>query len=360
MASSRISIRLPIAVAIVAVATFALGPEEGTRDLTPREAALEELMPDLGGDRKLVAGGWDLRSLSQPPEVVFLGNSMVSAGIDTEQFTELTGRRAGKLWSGSSASAWWYVALKGVIVNTEPRPKLVVLCFRDHHLTYAALVRGGRLEAQVDEALASLPGRSRTTAAGQRRDPLRAALSRHWSLLAHRQELRNWTEASLKSSIERAAGAAPGTVDAAIDRLFARELLDRDVLTRAQLEADKVEDSIVYDFDAMLETSFLPDLIAEARAQGINLVLVRMRRSPAGNAVRRRWADHLERYAERMTAYLEDADVPFLDFSAEESIRQDHFSDYDHLGADGKAIFTRLLADRLEPHLPTTTVKARL
>ena len=77
-----------------------------------------------------------------------------------------------------------------------------------------------------------------------------------------------------------------------------------------------------------------------------------MRREPAGNTSRQRFAPELARYSARLRTYLEEQALPFIDLSGEHAIRQEHFADYDHLSAEGRRLFTRLLAERLEPLLP--------
>jgi hypothetical protein len=68
------------------------------------------------------------------PSVIFLGNSMLGEGIDTNLFQKQTDIKAMKIYTGGAASAWWYTIFKNSIVEAEHKPKLVVIFFRDQFL----------------------------------------------------------------------------------------------------------------------------------------------------------------------------------------------------------------------------------
>jgi len=47
--------------------------------------------------------------------------------------------------------------------------------------------------------------------------------------------------------------------------------------------------------------------------------------------------------------YLEEWGVPLLDFSHDERLKPEHFTDILHMNAEGREIFTRILVEALQP-----------
>src|SRR5512139_3672477 len=73
----------------------------------------------------------------QNPQVVLLGDSMLTKGVDLQRFQERSGVPTYKLDIPGSSSALWYLVLKSNIVPANPAPRTVVILFRDTLLTAA-------------------------------------------------------------------------------------------------------------------------------------------------------------------------------------------------------------------------------
>ena len=104
----RATLQLATLVGVVGLATWAL-------------PVIEEITQPLDYESE-VAGGWSWRMEQDAAEVILLGNSILSWGVDIEQFESLTGRNTEMLWAGASASAWWYLAP----IREKERSDLVV------------------------------------------------------------------------------------------------------------------------------------------------------------------------------------------------------------------------------------------
>ena len=69
------------------------------------------------------------------PEIIMVGNSMLESRVDDDYFSELTNLNSVKVSSGGAASAFWYLALKNIIIPSVTRQTTVAVFFRDHYLT---------------------------------------------------------------------------------------------------------------------------------------------------------------------------------------------------------------------------------
>jgi lysophospholipase L1-like esterase len=89
-------------------------------------------------------------------------------------------------------------------------------------------------------------------------------------------------------------------------------------------------------------------MLRVAEAAEIQLVFVRAKRrrdlDPAAPT-------ELASYIEALEAYLAEHGTPLLDFSGDTRLGAEHFAHGDHLNVAGRALFTELLAEALEPHL---------
>lgn len=99
-------------------------------------------------------------------------------------------------------------------------------------------------------------------------------------------------------------------------------------------------------FAGAVEHSFVPEMIRVSREAGVQLVLVRCKsRSYAQNPTHE--TDDARRYTEEFTAYLQTHNVHFLDYVDVPDIGLDCFANGDHLNEEGRAVWTRLMAEDL-------------
>jgi hypothetical protein len=286
---------------------------------------------------------------AERPEVVLIGNSILREGVDAEALSRRTGHRCLEVVRGGAASAWWYLALKNQVVAARPLPELVVIVFRDHFLTEPGFRVTGKYRRRLDALSGADEPVLARLAYGEAPGSL---LERSLPLYGRRAELREDLERVVKDAwVGRLLGLEPGGVDAALERVFRREALDPARLGSLQAESEAPAAG-VYAFGARVEHSFLPEIVEVARAHGVRLVFARAKRrrdlAPGAEP------PELVAYLRDLEAWLAARGIPLLDFSHDPRLVEAHYADGDHLGPEGRRLFTELLAEALAPHLDGT------
>jgi hypothetical protein len=302
----------------------------------------------------------DLETLrTERPEIVFVSNSILLDSTDDKIFTELTGRKTLIIGHRGSACAWWYLALKNVVLSshtrpfapTERRPALVVFFFRDYDLTDPGFRVTGLYKTGIDEM--SLPKEPvlDTLAYRGTMNPVTYLLTRYCPLYQHRQRMSQQLGSRVRNKVVCLLSDLPGYTDQAIDRVFLEENLDAELLTIRQLAAASRQTAVAGDFPRQLHRSFLPHMIDLAEAQGVRLAVVRMKRRR--DTIPNCEPPALREYIQDLAAYLAENQVPFIDFTHEPRLTLDQYGAGDHLMATPaiQRHFTSLLAERLAPVL---------
>ena len=287
------------------------------------------------------------------PEIVLLGNSMLGESVDERLFMQQTGLHTLKLWKGGWASATWYLAIKNVIIPADPKPQAVVIFFRDHSLTDPGYRVRDRYKEDIDKLSGTDEPLLERLAYLNAMNPLTYWLNQNWSLIRKREDVKGGLESNVKSWVGSVYGHENGdSVNQSIEQIFGTENLLAGELGKAQLKSEAVSNKDLYDFEKSLPVSFLPTMVQLARDNDVKLVFVRVKRrreakgvsTPAG----------LDSYIRDMGEWLEQQQVPFIDFSGEARLKLEHYADGDHLNQDGgRVLFTQLLTERLKPHLVT-------
>jgi lysophospholipase L1-like esterase len=101
----------------------------------------------------------------------------------------------------------------------------------------------------------------------------------------------------------------------------------------------------VWDFNALVEKSFIPDMIQITKKAGIQLILVREKNAKLMTIQEESPA--MRKYFQELADFLKERGVPLLDFSHDPSITIDMFHDEMHLLPQGQTVFTRLVAESL-------------
>lgn len=282
-------------------------------------------------------------------ELVVIGNSMVGEGVDPELLSQALGVRASTVQHGGAASAWWYVALKNHVLTLDPRPRAVVIAFRDSFLTRPTFRVSGQYATHI-RALSSPDEPALDTYAWKPAlGALRHQLTKHVPAFRRRGQYQRSVDERLgRVPAALLTGLSPSKVKSSLEIVFHDKRFLTGQVTRAQLRAEVSDPVSHLEFTARLRASLLPSM-AEAAAQAdVPLILVRIRRrahtaAPDAEAVRAYMAD--------LAAWAKAHGIPLLDFADEERLRLEHFATGDHLGPEGRALFTQLLAERLEPLL---------
>lgn len=283
------------------------------------------------------------------PKIVFLGNSIMDEGVDEREFSKLTATQTIKVWSGGGASAWWYLALKNVIVEANYKPQMVMLFFRDHFLTDPAYRVTGKYK-QIIGAVAKKdePVLDRLAYLGQM-DAAAYFLFRYCPLYRQSDNIKNQLETTVKDKVVSGlCSLEEGMADRAIERLFEEKNLNKELLTIRQLAAESTGSNKLYDFPQELERSFLPYMIDMAKENNIQLVFVRMKRRRDVKPGAQPKA--LQKYIKDLKDYLAENQMTFIDFTDDKRIKIEHYGSGDHLSRDGgRQLFTKMLAEKMLP-----------
>jgi hypothetical protein len=103
------------------------------------------------------------------------------------------------------------------------------------------------------------------------------------------------------------------------------------------------------DFAAQVNKSFLPEIIRLAQERGIQLVFVRAPTNIFPNADDE--PSGLKQYMIDLSGYLTQQNIPMLDLSRIAGVGPSQFVDPHHMTLEGKAIFTKVLAEALKSYI---------
>ena len=100
-----------------------------------------------------------------------------------------------------------------------------------------------------------------------------------------------------------------------------------------------------WDFENNVEASFLPDIVRECGSSGVTLVVLLY---PTVWNVENKTTPEMDKYRGAYAAYLERYGGRLLDYTACPGITRDMFGSGDHMNAQGRGTFTRLLGEDLQ------------
>jgi hypothetical protein len=300
----------------------------------------------------------------QNPDIVLLGNSMIRYGLDEDDLSRRLGLRCYKFWARGSMSAWWYIALKNAIARAPKPPRRVVIFFWKDILTSPGFHVTGPHGDQIDYFAEVHEPLLDELAYDQHLGPIPRVLTHSWSVYQKREEAKRSVEQGVKGLVARVHGLV--SPEEAIARVFANEHMDLALLHQDAsldegeqrsyaLERRAALDPARYDFEARVTQSFLPHIVEVARSANIQLVFVWLPVSN-GNIL----APPARAYRGQLAGWLEERHIPLINFSDDgrrfpntlfyvdqNGVRAPSY----HLGPDGKALLTRLLAEALRKEL---------
>lgn len=260
----------------------------------------------------------------EDPDWVLIGNSMLYTRLSEDRLRAVSGIQASLLARGRSQSAMWWLCVKNVLLRSKVRPEVITVFFRDTDLTWADFrVDGGNewaiedLKDDPEPEWEMVLGR-RAAAAG---DGLADRLSASLQELFPAEKLRTVAQRQVQERAFRATRlgtkANSSVRRAELNDRFSlahlRSDLGLDAAPRTSdqwAEVTKVGDETIdagfyedgpFDFDASPEASFLPHLVALAKANQIKLHFHRVKRRPASN--------HTRPDGPRLVAYMKDCAV---------------------------------------------------
>jgi hypothetical protein len=290
---------------------------------------------------------FDARPLAElrarKPRYVLLGNSMLYTRIDPKLLEREIGQPVGFLARKGSASAVWYLMLKNYVADADLGACNVAIFFRETALTQPNLRLWRRstlatLSREDDPTLEAVLADRGTSWQERTR---RAALA--WAdPIVWRASFRN---AVNHLALRRRPGIAG--VDTTvheirrINELFALDDLRDD-------DGDEISgsgDPALFDFDARVEYSLLPHMLALANREGFKLWFIHVKRRPRGHGRPRVATPALEDYLQSLRAYVEGRNAGFIDLRETPHVTLAMYGRRDHIARKHRAAYTRMFPE---------------
>ncbi len=286
---------------------------------------------------------------SQRPQILLLGDSMLTKDVDADLFQEQIGLTTYKLDVPGSASALWYLLLEHNILPAGEPPQTVVILFRDALLTAPSFRADGPYFGMLDKYSSPEDTLFLQLAYVQRMSLPERALDMFLPPYSYRVELLDALGAFQRHALPSLLGCDAPCSDAAFDSVL-RSDIPPEVLSSMILDAEQeLYSPGALNFDKQVAHSFLPEIIRLAQERDIQLIFVRAPTNLFPNPAAE--PNGLETYVQDLQTYLDERGIPLLDLAHTPQIHPEHFSDPHHMTAEGKMIFTEILAEALQPLL---------
>lgn len=285
---------------------------------------------------------------SQLPDLVLLGDSTLESGVDARLLESLAHRQILNIAIRGSASALWYLIFKNNIVDAADPPQTLILFFRGTMLTAPGFrVQGTYLDMIDEYAGRNEPSLLRRSFLDQM-NPIEIAAEKYLPLYGIRVDIRRDVDGFNRYRIPEMAGCNVSCTDEAMNSTLDGSELEPGELRKAVAAAEQyLYTPRQLDFHRQVERSFLPEMIRLAKENDIQVIFVRLKINPAEGDE----SHALQDYIRDLRGYLSQNDIPFLDFQSDTRLIEQLFRDVTHLNEAGRRIFTRLLAEALEPVL---------
>ena len=279
------------------------------------------------------------------PEIILLGDSILTKDVDLGIFQERIGKTAYKLDIPGSSSAVWYLVLKSNLVEVEPAPQVLVILFRDTILTAPTFRTTGPYFDLIDKFASPNDALVLQRAYLAQLTPMQAALEMYFPPYTYRGDLRDKLDAGLRHVLPRQIGCDRECADDAMTNVLGDMRAEAFAASLRQAEASLYTPQQL-NFAAQVDQSYLPEIIRLAQKRGIQLIFVRAPTYIFPNPSDEPPA--LKQYLLDMTAYLAARDIPLIDLSQVQGIGPAQFVDPHHMSLEGKAIFTPVFAEAVK------------
>jgi hypothetical protein len=301
------------------------------------------VVPAIVGRTMLTKEDFDEKPLKllreTKPQFVVIGDSMCRSRVEETELEKLTGRQVVDLAQNGSASARWYLIFKNYLAASGVKPRMTFFFFRDTALTDPTHRTGGKYRRELEEAMtdsepvveslllhAAVTGKS----AWQR------ALSRIYPVQDRQTAVREATEERLLqvASFSMTRDGLRGSLNETFDITRLRQNVPSDLASDEEREIEV--------FDPSPNKSFLPHILEVAKANGLEVCFVRVKRS------KQREDKWLDRYLADLSGYLTANGAHYYDENTDAQITPEMFSDGDHIDRRYRPFVT----GRLYSHLP--------
>ena len=310
------------------------------------------------GGQRIVPATERARLVELLPDWVLIGNSMLNSRINSQALSQLSGHTVKKVAEGGTQSALWFLFLKQLVIASGTRPAWVTVFFRETDLTWPDY----RITGQNAELIAQLAGPAQPewqqvmAWRNETNTGIAGATAAAMKALLPDASLQTYARTRLQSAVfeltELGQSVPHGVRRMELNELFSisglRHDLGSDVgqpssgatPTAAAKSAGMADPGGYEDgplsFDPSPRASFLPHLIALAKANGIRLHFHRVKRrvqansdAPDGRLT--------EQYMRDLRAFLAAQHCAFTDESRDPAITPDLFADGDHISASAEA-----------------------
>lgn len=287
-----------------------------------------------------------LRELEKTrPEVILLGDSILTKGVDLDTFQKVSGKSAYKLDVPGSSSALWYLLVKSDIVKADPAPQALVILFRDTILTAPTFRTTGPYFTLIDKFASPDDTLVLQRSYLSQLTPMQTALEMYFPPYTYRGPLRDRLDAGLRRTLPRQFGCDRECADDAMTNVLG------DMRPEVVAASIRQAETFIYtpehlDFNSQVDASYLPEIIRLTQERGIQLVFVRAPTYIFPDPSEEPPA--LENYLADLESYLAARGVPLVDLSQVEGIGPAQFIDPHHMSPEGKAIFTPVFAEAVK------------
>ena len=288
---------------------------------------------------------------AQQPEVVLIGNSNLALGVDEQQFAELVKKRIYTIGIPGSSTALWYLIIKNNIEDSSFKPITLVLFFTDTLLTNPADRVTGAYFPTIDEWATSDDELLIDLSFRKQLSVIEKILISRLPLYGDREKISNSIKNTFEYLLTTTILKCPlSCMQEVFDSLFDY----KNMLPELSVKPDNTVSNSFYtwkmlNFRARVRESYLPEIILKCKKNNIKLYIVRMgTRRCLSQADEPLW---VRGYFNALQGYLETQGVGYLDLAHDPRIKPEHYFDFVHLSKTGREVFTRILAESLEPVL---------
>ena len=290
------------------------------------------------------------RLANDKPEWVLVGNSMLNSRLDEEQLSEFTGIKARRVYLPASQSAVWFLILKQVVAASEAKPKFVSVFFRNMDLSWpdfrirnqmqreSILVMEGPQQPEWLQVLGTRTG-GEEGVVGSVRDRLDWLLPSRFLNINTRQ---SWQNRALRATRIGTRMNSTQRREEMNDRFGMAHLRhdlasDLDSSDNGDPAQDEVEAIGTYynqaskKFDPSPNASFLPHMIALAKAHGWKMHFHRVKQRPFPDGTPQVDPPEVVTYMADLQAYLESQGCILTDEANDGSLTLDMYADGDHI-----------------------------
>jgi hypothetical protein len=279
----------------------------------------------------------------QNPELIFMGNSILKKAVDFELLDLLLESKVLDLSVNATTAPDWYLFLKNNISTSSKRPLTVVIFFKNYRLTDIPSLTGEEDQKRINK-FAGADEQVFDSLVNNLSNIERFTLE-VFAPYAYQVEIRNIVERPFQYGFPGLlSGWQNDQTDLAVETTFANDNLVPELLELSRQESETFGDGDQLNrFDASVNSSFLPHIIALAVENDIELVFARI---PTLQSLEQGDSLEIAEYFRQLKNYLDENNLVFIDFGElAQELNAEHYRDNDHLNDLGRPLFTPIVAE---------------